>query len=268
MRLATFVVNGEDDCRAGDVQGDRVVTFAGDLTVEDLVRLDDPPAAAGESFALNEVELTMPYKPRAVFMVGANYKAHVQAVEDAGKWPDMLAAGEIPCLQKGPASPIGPYDQIVRPPEIECLDYEGELMIIVGPRGQAGGYAVANDVSARDVGDKWQLMRHKGGDTFCPWGPWVTTADEVPDPYDLQLRTWVDGELRQDASTSEMVVRGPEIIRYIEKTISVQPGDAILTGTPAGTIAEMVDPAWLQAGQRVRIEFECLGYIENEIVVR
>jgi 2-keto-4-pentenoate hydratase/2-oxohepta-3-ene-1,7-dioic acid hydratase in catechol pathway len=266
VHLATFLARGETRPRSGDVQGDKVVSFDGANT-EELVAMEERPQATGETFALADVQLLMPYRPRAIFMVGANYSAHVNAAAALGKMPDFLNPGEIPCLLKGPGSAVGPHDNIVRPPAIQCLDYEGELMAIAGPRGTIAGFAVANDVSARDVGDKWQLTRHKGGDTFCPWGPWVTTADEVPDPYNLRLRTWVDGDLRQDGNTSEMVVRVDGIIDYISKTMSSQPGDGILTGTAAGTAAEYpTDPPWLQPGQMVRVEIEGLGSIENTIV--
>jgi 2-keto-4-pentenoate hydratase/2-oxohepta-3-ene-1,7-dioic acid hydratase in catechol pathway len=250
------------------VQDDKVVSFNDGVTTEQLVVASpgDRPRATGPAFALEDVRLVIPYRPRAVFMVGANYAQHVADAAKVGNKAGPMNEGEIPCLLKGPGSPIGPFDQIVRPPAITALDYEGELMAIVGHDGKPGGYAVANDVSARDVGDKWQLTRHKGGDTFCPWGPWVTTADEIDDPYSLQIRTWVDGELRQNGSTNEGIVRVPEILEYISKTITPRPGDGLLTGTCAGTIAEMSDPIWLQPGNRARIEIEGLGTIENEVI--
>lgn len=266
MRLARFIAPGDTHARTGQVHDGGVVSFEADLSVPELLAMAERPTADGPAFALDEVRLMAPYSPRAVFMVGANYKAHVDAAAEVGKMPDWLAPGEIPCLIKGPASPIGPHDPIVRPTAIQCLDYEGELIVVMGDHGRPAGYAVANDVSARDVGDRWQLTRHKGGDTFCPWGPWVTTVDEVPDPYALRLRTWVDDELRQDGSTAEMLVRIPEIVDYIQKTIAVFAGDLILTGTPAGTAAEMVEPRWLQPGQRVRVEIEGLGSIENPVI--
>lgn len=266
MRLATFVAPGQSAPRAGEVRGDTVVGYAEGVSVSELVVAAERPSASGPQYPLDDVRLLAPYRSRAVFMVGANYKAHVDAAAKVGKMPDWLNPGEIPALQKGPGSPVGPFDDIVRPAQIQNLDYEGELIVVLGEGGAIAGYAVANDVSARDAGDKWQLMRHKGGDTFCPWGPWVTTADEVPDPYNLRIRTWVDGELRQDGNTSEMVVRVPEIVAYIEKTIKTQPGDLLLTGTPAGTGTERAEPVWLQPGQRVRVEIEGLGAIDNRVV--
>ncbi len=107
----------------------------------------------------------------------------------------------------------------------------------MGRGGQVAGYAIANDVSARDLqfdSDSGQWTRGKGGDTFCPWGPWITTEDEVPDLRDLRLRTYVNGELRQDATTADLIFGVDEIIAHIQEVARLEPGDLILTGTPAG----------------------------------
>lgn len=264
MHLARFLPLGECKPRTGDVRGDEVVCFEAGIGVDDILSGSLQPIISGEVFRTRAVRFLMPYRPRVIFVVGVNYAAHQEAVEAKYALP-ALNPGELPCLLKGPASPVGPFDAVVRPREIECLDYEGELLVLVGADGQAGGYAVANDISARDVGDSWQLTRHKSGDTFCPWGPWVTTIDEIPDPYDLSVRTWVDGRLRQEGHTSEMLTGIDEIMEYVRKTIALSPGDAILTGTPAGTMAERDDPEWLQPGQIVEVEIEGLGRIANRV---
>ena len=273
MRVGSFVAAGESVVRCGDVRGDRVVSFTGGVTPLDVLdAATHRPVADGPEFAVADVRFVMPYRPRVVFIVGMNYQSHVTAGTAATKkrggdaWVDPRAPGELPTLLKGPGSAVGPHDDIVRPKHIANLDYEGELVAIVGADGEIGGYAVANDVSARDAGDKWQLTRSKAGDTFCPWGPWVTTADEIENPYDLRIRTWVAGELRQDGSTSEMLIRIPEIMAYISKTITPRRGDLVLTGTVAGTAAEMIEPKWLQLGQSVRVEIDGLGAIENTVV--
>lgn len=264
MRLARFLVPGEEMPRVGDVRGAEVLSSQPGTTVGEVLAGTRDFDHTGEVFSLGDVRLLMPYQPRAIFLVGINYSAHREAAEARDLLP-VLNPGEIPCLLKGPASPIGPYDDIIKPAGIECLDYEGELLVVIGRDGTAGGFAVANDVSARDVGDRWQLTRHKGGDTFCPWGPWVTTSDEVDDPYDLRVRTWVDDDLCQDGNTSEMLADIPEIIEYVGKTIALRPGDAILTGTPAGTIAEKDQPNWLRPGQLVKVEIDGLGSIANRV---
>jgi 2-keto-4-pentenoate hydratase/2-oxohepta-3-ene-1,7-dioic acid hydratase in catechol pathway len=129
------------------------------------------------------------------------------------------------------------------------------------------GFAVADDVTARDLqGREPQWTRAKGADTFCPWGPWVTTADEVGDPESLMLRTWVNGELRQEASTSNLIFGVEELVRFLAEAITLEPGDLILTGTPSGVGFAMDPPRFLEPGDRVRIEIERLGAIEHEIV--
>ena len=130
------------------------------------------------------------------------------------------------------APPGGP----IRCPEVvHRLDYEGELAIVIGAGGQIGGYCIADDVTARDLQRREpQWTRAKGADTFCPIGPWVTTADEVRDPGDLAVATWVNGELRQDSSTSDLIFGCEEIVEFISQTCTLTPGDLILTGTPDG----------------------------------
>jgi acylpyruvate hydrolase len=166
---------------------------------------------------------------------------------------------------KGPAGVTPPGGPVVRPTGVRQLDYEGELALVVGADRTVLGWAVANDVSARDYRDP-TLLSQKAGDTFCPWGPWVTTADEIPDPYDLRLRTWVNDELRQDATTAELIFRADEILAAIGRTIQLVPGDLVLTGTPAGVGITMDPPRVLEPGDRVRIEIDGLGAIEHEIV--
>jgi 2-keto-4-pentenoate hydratase/2-oxohepta-3-ene-1,7-dioic acid hydratase in catechol pathway len=132
--------------------------------------------------------------------------------------------------------------------------------------GEVAGYAVADDVSARDLqGRERQWTRAKGADGFCPYGPWITTADEIADPHALSLRTWVNGELRQDGSTADMIFRIDALISFIRETCTLEPGDLILTGTPAG-VGMAMDPArFLEPGDVVRIEIEHLGAIEHAI---
>ena len=165
---------------------------------------------------------------------------------------------------------------MVRPGYTRELDYEGELAVVIGraardvPEGRAldhvYGYAVLDDVSARDrQREEPQWVRAKGGDTFAPIGPWVTTADEVPDPQALRIRTWVNGELRQDGTTADMVFGVAELIAWCSAAFTLEPGDVIATGTPAGVGAGRTPPAFLAPGDRVRIEIEGLGSIEHEI---
>jgi 2-keto-4-pentenoate hydratase/2-oxohepta-3-ene-1,7-dioic acid hydratase in catechol pathway len=125
---------------------------------------------------------------------------------------------------------------------------------------------VADDVSARDLqGAEPQWTRAKGADTFCPLGPWVTTVDEIDDPGDLRLRTWVNGDLRQDTSTSDLIFGCDEVVAFIAQTCTLVPGDVILTGTPNGVGMAFDPPRWLASGDQVRIEIEGLGTIEHPV---
>jgi 2-keto-4-pentenoate hydratase/2-oxohepta-3-ene-1,7-dioic acid hydratase in catechol pathway len=161
------------------------------------------------------------------------------------------------------APPGGP---VVCPAVVKRLDYEGELAIVIGAHGRIGGYCIADDVTARDLqGREPQWTRAKGADTFCPFGPWVTTAEEIPDPEHLRLRTWVNGELRQDSSTSDLIFGCQELVDFIAQTCALQPGDLILTGTPSGVGMAMDPPQFLAAGDRIRIAIEGLGEIEHAI---
>ncbi|HEY5142719.1 MAG TPA: fumarylacetoacetate hydrolase family protein [Solirubrobacteraceae bacterium] len=259
MKLATFLPPGGGPARAGQVDGEHVVAFADGTTVLERLASGERTPAAGEAFALGEVTLLAPYTPRAIFGIGLNYRAH--AAEQGRELP------EVPIVfMKLPTSVAPPGGPVVTPPVVRRLDYEGELAVVLGPGNSVAGYAVADDVSARDLqGRESQWTRAKGADTFCPFGPWVTTADEVEDPEDLTLRTWVNGELRQDASTSDLVFSIPEIIEFIAETITLEPGDLILTGTPSGVGMALDPPQFLAAGDTVRIEIESLGEIEHVI---
>lgn len=161
-----------------------------------------------------------------------------------------------------------PFGTVVCPKVVQRLDYEGELTIVVGANNEIAGYCVANDVSARDLQRREpQWTRAKGADTFCPFGPWVTTTDEVPDPENLQLRTWVNGELRQDSSTSDLLFGCRQVVDFISETCTLSPGDLILTGTPSGVGMGFDPPRFLAHGDTVRIEIERLGAIEQVIEI-
>lgn len=172
----------------------------------------------------------------------------------------------------------GPFDDIICPRFVTQLDYEGELAVVIGRRckkvaesdalGYVAGYFVINDVSARDIQfiDK-QYTRAKGFDTFGPCGPWLTTADEVPDPCDLHLTTKVNGEVRQDSSTKNLVLKVDRIIHGLSKVMTLEPGDIISTGTPSGTVLSLSAHAkYLQHGDVVEVEVEKLGRIKNRVV--
>jgi acylpyruvate hydrolase len=261
MRLATFLPPNSSSARAGEVHGDRLVAFADErVTVLDCLHDGSRPAAGGPSFALTEVTLLAPVpEPRAIFGIGLNYADHV--AEMGGTPPEAPLV-----FMKAPSSAAPPGGDVHCPDVVKRLDYEGELAVVMGASGQVAGYTVADDVTARDLqGREPQWTRAKGADGFCPYGPWITTADEIQDPHALWLRTWVNGELRQDSSTSNLIFAIPALVSFISETCTLHPGDLILTGTPSGVGMGLDPPRFLSSGDIVRIEIEQLGAIEHSI---
>jgi len=259
MRLATFLAVGAPGL-AGEIQGGEVVAFADGTTVLDRLASGDRTPAAGARYPLEQVTLLAPVaRPRAIFGIGLNYGAH--AAETGAQPPEApIVFLKLPSSSADPGAPVR-YPEVVR-----RLDYEGELAIVMGAGGAIAGYAVADDLSARDLQRREpQWTRAKGFDGSCPWGPWITTADEVPDPEALQLRTWVNGELRQDSSTADLIFGCEEVVAFLRETCTLEPGDLILTGTPSGVGMAMDPPRFLASGDVVRIEIDKLGTIEHEV---
>jgi 2-keto-4-pentenoate hydratase/2-oxohepta-3-ene-1,7-dioic acid hydratase in catechol pathway len=271
VKLLTFLAPG-GGVRAGLLRDGRVRELPGGMTVVDVLAGRPVPAGVeelgslasetgnAESWALADVQLLAPVPaPGAIYGIGLNYAAHV--AETGRELPEqpivfVKVAGSV-------APPGGP---IRCPGTVRRLDYEGELTIVIGAGGAIGGYCVADDVSARDLQRREpQWTRAKGADTFCPFGPWVTTADEAGDVHDLQLRTWVNGDLRQDSRTSDLIFKCEQLVEFIAQTCTLRPGDLILTGTPSGVGMAMDPPTFLESGDVVRIEIERLGAIEHSV---
>jgi len=261
MRLATFLPPDSQNPRAGQIHGDEVVSFVMKReTVLDRLRTSDWDQALGDAWPLDEVTLLAPVpRPRAIFGIGLNYAAH--AAEQGKEQPEFPIV-----FMKLPSSSAPPNGSVRCPEVVHRLDYEGELVVVVGEGGKIAGYAVADDVSARDLQRREpQWTRAKGADGFCPWGPWITTADEVSDARNLHLTTHVNGELRQDASTNDLIFGPQELVDFISETCTLEPGDLILTGTPSGVGMSMDPRQFLESGDVVRIEIESLGAIEHAI---
>jgi acylpyruvate hydrolase len=259
MRLATFIVPGEEGPRAGRVIDDCVTAFADGRSVLDALAGAEL-ALGGESWALSDVTLLAPIPdPGTIYAIGLNYAAHV--AETGGTRP------EAPIVFVKVRGSVAPPGGPVRCPDVvRRLDYEGELTIVIGARGRIGGFCVADDISARDLQSREpQWTRAKGADTFCPFGPWVTTVNEVGSADDLRLRTWVNGELRQDTRTSDLIFGCQELVDFIAETCTLRPGDLILTGTPSGVGMALDPPRFLSSGDRVRIAIEGLGEIEHAV---
>jgi 2,4-diketo-3-deoxy-L-fuconate hydrolase len=219
--------------------------------------------------------------PPNLFNCGANYFAHLL---EHGMDPDGLPT--LPVVFQKPASALsGPTDAIERPHECTQLDYEAELAIVIGKGGRRipaerasehiAGYMITNDVSARDLGAGeskklnvpvlYQMMRAKGWDTFQPTGPWLVTTDEIGSYEDVRIQTWVNGDLRQDTLAKEMATGPHQLIEWLSATTTLQPGDIITTGTPAGAAVGMPEPKWLVPGDTVRIAMSGLGEMVNPV---
>lgn len=239
--------------------------------------IDDP--APYTTLDRAEVRLGPPVaKPTTVVAIGFNYSSHGDEVLGA-----PAPAGDPIVFLKTATSVSGPEDDIVLPPETTQLDYEVELAVVIGKGGRridradamdhVAGYMIANDVSARDVAFGqgvehpllFQIIRAKGFPTFCPTGPWVLTADEVPHANNLRLRLSVNGEARQDGSTADMTVGIADLIASVSATIELRPGDLLLTGTPPGCGFQLSPPAFLQDGDVIHAAIEGLGEMRTTV---
>jgi 2-keto-4-pentenoate hydratase/2-oxohepta-3-ene-1,7-dioic acid hydratase in catechol pathway len=219
---------------------------------------------------LSLARLTAPVRPSKFFGIGLNYADHAAEVKrEPTEFPTVFAK-MANCVS-------GPFDPIHRPAVSVQLDYEGELGIVIGrrcrgvTRAQASaviaGYLIANDVTVRDWQRKTQQWTlGKSFDTHGPIGPWLVTADELGDPHTLDFRTFVNGEIRQQSNTSNLIHDCFDLVAAISGACTLEPGDVIATGTPSGVASARTPPLWLVAGDVVRIEFDGIGHIENEVI--
>ncbi len=243
MKLATFQPSGAAEPVAGEVIDERVVAFGDGRSLLEVLVSGEPPRRGENSWQLSEVTLLAPMPtPRAIYGIGLNYAEHAR--ETGAEGPERPIV-----FTKVPGSVAPPEGPIRCPEVVRRLDYEGELVVVMGASGRIAGYCIGDDVTGRDLQRREpQWTRAKGADTFCPYGPWVTTADEVPDPQQLRLRTWVNGDLRQDASTADMIFGCSELVEFIGETCTLMPGDLILTGTPSGVGMALEPPQFLTHG--------------------
>ena len=285
MRLVTF------SCRArtsfGKVVGEQVIDLpASDAalprTMLELLqagpaamaraRAVDPERAA--TYPLSDVRLEPPVpNPSKFLAIGMNYKKHLQEALDAGlQVPDSQVwfNKQVSCVN-------GPFDPVHLPRSSDKVDYEAELGVVIGKRCRhvsaadapsvVAGYLVVNDVSARD----WQMRSPtmtlgKSFNTHGPTGPWIVTADELPDPHALRMRMLINGEVKQDESTGEMIYNVWDQIAYLSTVMTLEPGDLIATGTPSGVGVALKPPQFRRPGDVMRVEIEGIGHIENVCV--
>lgn len=243
------------------------------------------PGPGGTPVALRDVRLLAPVSrpSKNVLCIGKNYRAHAQEFANSGFDSSSAGAGdavpEAPIVfSKAPCALAGAHDDIRVPRAMAgSIDYEGELGVIIGKPGRAiardaawdhvWGYAVVNDATVRELQSRHrQWLLGKSLDTFCPLGPWIVTADEV-DATDLELTCSVNGELRQQANTRDLIFDIPAIIETISASMTLEPGDVIATGTPAGVGIGFDPPKFLRDGDVVEVTISGIGRIENRVVV-
>ncbi|MEO8278542.1 MAG: fumarylacetoacetate hydrolase family protein [Ideonella sp.] len=286
MRLATVI---HQHCpRIGRVSDDSssITLYACDGALGAMPLIDataagrDWPTEA-ETIALDPAALIapLPRPNRNLFCVGRNYHAHAKELRESVFKDNATAVDAWPIVfTKLPETVIGPHADVRLPGSAVStqIDYEAELTIVIGRGGRnilradaldhVFGWTIINDVTARDV-----QMRHgqwdlgKSFDTFCPMGPWIVTADAL-DASDTRVRCWVNGELRQDARTTDLIFDIPTLIETVSRGITLQPGDVIATGTAAGVGMGFVPPRWLRHGDVVAIEIDGIGRMENHFV--
>ncbi|WHZ10681.1 MAG: 5-carboxymethyl-2-hydroxymuconate delta-isomerase [Burkholderiaceae bacterium] len=285
MKLVTYSVRGVTSI--GVVAGNRVIDLpasdpslprtmreflqAGPRALE-RARAIDVQSAPGCPLADVRLEAPVP-NPEKFLAIGMNYKKHKQEALDAGiQVPDVQIwfNKQVSCVN-------GPFDPVHMPRASDKLDYEAELGVVIGRRCRhvsvtdapsvVAGYTVINDVSVRD----WQLASPtmtlgKSFNTHGPFGPWIVTADEVPNPHDLHLRMLVNGEVRQEVSTSELIYNVWEQIAHLSTVMTLEPGDVLATGTPSGVGVAMKPPQFRKVGDVMRVEIDGIGHIENVVV--
>ena len=289
MRIASYQQNGQRHVGIVSIDGQSVTPLnltPGQATTGVLALIErggdltQLGALYGTPLALAAVRLEapIPIPRRNIFCIGRNYHAHARELSasvfkdnnaNPASWPIVFT--------KVPECVVGPYDNVMLPNGIsEQIDYESELAVVIGTGGRnisredalrhVFGYTIVNDVTARDVQmrhQQWDLG--KSFDTFCPMGPWIVTADEL-DGTNTRVRGWVNGELRQDGQTTDLIFDIPTLIETCSRGITLYPGDVIATGTPAGVGMGLNPPQYLKSGDIVRIEIDGIGTIENRFV--
>ena len=225
----------------------------------------------GDVVRASQVKLRAPLPhPPKVVCVGLNYRAHAREAK--------MEIPDVPTIfAKFPTAVIGPGEPVILPKSSSKPDYEAELAFVIGKRGRhvpaerwreyVFGYTNFNDVSARDFQMRTsQWMIGKTFDTFAPMGPAIVTADEVPDPHVLAIRTAINGEVLQDSNTSDMIFKIPDLVAYLSSVYTLEPGDVVATGTPSGVGFSRHPPRWLKPGDEVVVSVEGLGDLRNPVV--
>jgi 2-keto-4-pentenoate hydratase/2-oxohepta-3-ene-1,7-dioic acid hydratase in catechol pathway len=254
------------------IKGDAVAMDAAQQAL--TFAAQEPLGQAGRplTYAFDEVRLLAPIpRPGKILCSGLNYRSHVEENPEA-KFPDSPFF-----FSKLPSVVIGPGDPIVHPKRTQQMDYEVEFAAVIGRKmrhvsedevmGHIFGYTILHDVSARDVQFKDnQITLGKNFDTFAPLGPCIVTADEIPDPSRLRLRSWLNGQLMQDRTNEDWLFPLPKLLASLTEVMTLEPGDVVSTGTPAGVGVFRKPPIFLHPGDVVVLEVEGIGRLENPVV--
>lgn len=291
MKLATYQYQGKQFLGIVDINYDLIYPVKScfedvpnnmiDWIKQVGKKVHDPSFHMAKAISLSQVKILapIPTPERNLMCVGKNYSAH--ASEFAGSGYDRSSTANTDDIPEAPiiftkatSSVIGPFESIICPTELsEKLDYEAELGVVIGQGGRnihrdnaykhIFGYVIVNDVTARDLQALHrQWFIGKSIDTFCPMGPWLVTADEI-DAENLNVRCWINNELRQNANTKDLIFNIPILIETLSAAVTLKPGDIIATGTPAGVGIGMNPPVFLKQGDRIKIEIDGLGVLEN-----
>lgn len=247
-----------------------IVNQTAQKTAEELLTKAKNSDLDSVSIPLSEARLLAPIaSPPKILCLGLNFATHVDETKENRP--------EEPVIFMKPRTAIaGPNDKIIKRPFVKELDYEGELAIVIGKKAKdvpasealnyVFGYTILNDVSARDFQFRSsQWTPGKSFDTFAPTGPYITMSNQLPDPGSLTIKAWINGELRQNGNTHDMIFSVAQIIHHLSRVMTLEPCDIIATGTPSGVAMAMKPPKWLNAGDVVRIEIEGIGTLENTV---
>ena len=282
MRLVTFETEGK--ARPGIVSGTETIIDLSTLGFSSLLALIESGAdglakaeqltrepRSASMYPLQQVRLLAPIpKPRKLICVGLNYRDH--AAETGAQIP------KVPTIfNKFATSVIGPEANIVLPKVSHLIDYEAEFAFVIAPGGRnvpadnwrehVFGYTLVNDVTARDYQRATsQWLMGKTFDTFAPMGPWIVTADEISDPHELDIQLQVNGELLQDSNTCELIFKIPDLIAFLSSVFTLEPGDIVSTGTPAGVGFVRKPPRFLHPEDEVAVKIPAIGELRNRVV--
>jgi 2-keto-4-pentenoate hydratase/2-oxohepta-3-ene-1,7-dioic acid hydratase in catechol pathway len=297
MKLVSFLANGA--MHLGAVVGDQVIRLNDYLPTSqqlpsDMVlflRAGDPALQTarsaveqharepGRAIALADADLQAPVpRPGKIMMGGRNYLRHLDELREEGKArQEKIITPPMPHIfAKFPEAVTGPGKPVIYPKIVKQLDMEGELTVVIGKRAywvdeadamdHVAGYTIMNDVSARDLQAQGLLLISKGFETFCPMGPWMVTKDEIPDPQNLSVRTYLNEREVCVAHTSEMLFSVRQFISHLSRVFPLEPGDVLSTGSPPGPGMYHNPPLLAQPGDTMRVEIEGIGTLCNPVV--